>query len=500
MDYILQMSNIQKHFGGVYALKGVDFNLTRGQVHALLGENGAGKSTLIKILSGAYAPDDGVITLNKQELRMLTPSLAKQLGIATIYQETSLYPHLSVLENLFVGQQPRTSLGLIDWRKMRREAEQIFDRLGVRLPLNARLGGLGKAAAQLVEIAKALSQQAQILIMDEPTAALTAGETEHLFNIITGLKQQGTAIIFISHHLEEIFTIADSITVLRDGEVVGTSATTDVEQTWVVERMVGRQLSQLHTRSYRNPGKALLQVEDLNKPGVFDDINITVHEGEVVALAGLVGSGRSEVVRAIMGIDPFQSGSLTLNGKSFSPTPWGAIAKGIGLVPENRAKEGLILDLSAELNMTLSVFKHMSRNGVLHQEAEQKFVSRMFQELQIRPGDQQLPASSFSGGNQQKIVLGKLLAVKPKVLLMDEPTQGVDVGAKSEVHRIMDTLVNQGCGILLVSSDMPEVVGMADRILVMYNGRIVTEFARGCTETDIMHAASGATRKEEHVH
>jgi ABC-type sugar transport system ATPase subunit len=468
------MSNIKKHFGGVYALKGVDFNLKRGQVHALLGENGAGKSTLIKILSGAYILDDGVIKVGDKEYRMLAPGQAKALGIATIYQETSLFSHLSVLENLFIGRQPRTRLGLINWRKMRAEAERILYQLGVHLNLNARLQDIGKALAQLVEIAKALLQHARILIMDEPTAALSAGEVEHLFKIITGLKQQGTAIIFISHHLEEIFRIADRVTILRDGEVVGSDLTAHIEQTWVVQKMVGRQPSQRHTRRFRKLGKPLLQIDGLSNPGVFEKITLTVHEGEIVALAGLVGAGRSDVVRAIMGIDPYQSGTLTLNGKIFTPTPWGAIAEGLGLVPENRAKEGLILDLSARVNMTLSVFRRLSRRGVLNSTSEQGVVDHLFQDLQIRPADQQLPASSFSGGNQQKIVLAKLLAIAPKVLLMDEPTQGVDVGAKAEVHQIMDTLVNQGCGILLVSSDMPEVLGMADRVLVMYNGEVVT--------------------------
>lgn len=348
---LLEMEGIYKRFGGVQALKGVNFDLRQGEVHALVGENGAGKSTLIKILSGAYQPDAGTVRLEGRTVAIADPRLARALGIATIYQETSLYPDLSVLENLFIGHQPRRGWGRLDWAAMQRRAREVFVQLGVELPLTARLGDLGKAYAQLVEIAKALVQKARILVMDEATAALTADDVERLFGIIRGLREQGVAIIYISHRLEEVFRVADRVTVLRDGERVGSEPVAAVDQDWLIRRMVGRELHTLYPRNYRPPGKVLLEVRGLSRAGAFAGIDLEVHEGEIVGLAGLVGSGRSEVVRAIFGIDPYDAGTVRLLGESLPQRPWAAVRKGLALLPEDRSRQGVILAMTVRANM-----------------------------------------------------------------------------------------------------------------------------------------------------
>ncbi|MBI5812023.1 MAG: sugar ABC transporter ATP-binding protein [Meiothermus silvanus] len=492
------MEGIYKRFGGVQALKGVNFDLRQGEVHALVGENGAGKSTLIKILSGAYQPDAGTVRLEGRTVAIADPRLARALGIATIYQETSLYPDLSVLENLFIGHQPRRGWGRLDWAAMQRRAREVFVQLGVELPLTARLGDLGKAYAQLVEIAKALVQKARILVMDEATAALTADDVERLFGIIRGLREQGVAIIYISHRLEEVFRVADRVTVLRDGERVGSEPVAAVDQDWLIQRMVGRELHTLYPRNYRSPGKVLLEVRGLSRAGAFAGIDLEVHEGEIVGLAGLVGSGRSEVVRAIFGIDPYDAGTVRLLGESLPQRPWAAVRKGLALLPEDRSRQGVILAMTVRANMTLAVLRDLQRGGFLDEAKELSITERFIQALQLRPPHPDLPVASLSGGNQQKVVLGKWLATEPRVLILDEPTQGVDVGAKAEIHQLMDRLVGQGMGILMISSDLPEVLGMADRLLVMHRGKIVARLPRGSAPDVVMRAATGLL-EEAHV-
>jgi len=495
---LLEMEGIHKRFGGVQALKGVNFDLRQGEVHALVGENGAGKSTLIKILSGAYQPDAGTVRLEGRTVAIADPRLARALGIATIYQETSLYPDLSVLENLFIGHQPRRGWGRLDWAAMQRRAREVFVQLGVELPLTARLGDLGKAYAQLVEIAKALVQKARILVMDEATAALTADDVERLFGIIRGLREQGVAIIYISHRLEEVFRVADRVTVLRDGERVGSEPVAAVDQDWLIRRMVGRELHTLYPRNYRSPGKVLLEVRGLSRAGAFAGIDLEVHEGEIVGLAGLVGSGRSEVVRAIFGIDPYDAGTVRLLGESLPQRPWAAVRKGLALLPEDRSRQGVILAMTVRANMTLAVLRDLQRGGFLDEAKELSITERFIQALQLRPPHPDLPVASLSGGNQQKVVLGKWLATEPRVLILDEPTQGVDVGAKAEIHQLMDRLVGQGMGILMISSNLPEVLGMADRLLVMHRGKIVARLPRGSAPDVVMRAATGLL-EEAHV-
>jgi len=485
---LLKLENIEKRFGGTRALRGVSFDLNPGEVHALLGENGAGKSTLIKILSGAYRPDSGRILLEGNEAGFGSPRQAQAAGIATIYQETSLYPDLSVLENLFMGHQPMRA-GRIDWAEMNRRAEGLFERLGMELPLRARLGDLGKARAQLVEIAKALLQQARILILDEPTAALTTRDTERLMEVVRGLRAQGVAMIYITHRLEEVFTIADRVSVLRDGEMVGSAKAGEFDSNWLISKMVGRVAGQLFPRNPRPRGKPLLEVRHLSQPGLLEDINLTVHEGEIVGLAGLVGSGRTEVARAIFGLDSYASGEVLLQGQPLPRSPQGAIQQGVALLPEDRGRQGLILPFSLGKNMTLPLLR---LGGWLGGNLEDKVFAEFSQKLDIRPPLAALLASSLSGGNQQKVVIAKWLATRPKVLILDEPTQGVDVGAKAEIHRLMDELVGQGLGILMISSELVEVLGMADRILVMHRGRIAAELPRGATQEDVMRAATGS--------
>lgn len=484
---LLALSGVRKRFGGVQALKGVSFELEPGEVHALVGENGAGKSTLIKILSGVYGPDEGDMRLGGESVRFGSPRQAQVAGIATIYQETSLFPDLSVLENLFMGRQPLRA-GRIDWRTMRAQAEAVFSRLGLNLPLSARLGDLGKARAQLVEIAKAMTQDARILILDEPTAALTQQDVKRLFGTLAGLKAQGVSMIYISHRLEEIFEVAGRVTVLRDGEAVDWAKVVDIDQNWLIQKMVGRPQEQLYPRTVRKPGKPLLEVRQLSRAGVFKDVSLTVHEGEIVALAGLVGSGRSEVVRAVFGIDPYSSGEVKLLGKPLPKTARRAVRQGLAMVPEDRGKQGLIGPLSVRQNLSLAFLK---LGQLLDFGAEEETAAHFIRQLSIRPSRSTMPARNLSGGNQQKVVLGKWLATAPKVLILDEPTQGVDVGAKAEIHKLMDALVAEGLGILMISSELLEVLGMADRILVMREGRIVRSFPHHPSQEEVMRAATG---------
>ncbi|ADI14268.1 sugar ABC transporter ATP-binding protein [Truepera radiovictrix] len=485
---LLRLEGIRKSFGGVRALKGVSFTLRAGEVHALVGENGAGKSTLIKVLSGVYRPDEGEIVLDGERVLFSSPRHAQAAGIATIHQETSLFPDLSVLENLFMGRQP-TRGGRIRWGVMRAEAEALLRRLNLQLPLNARLGDLGKARAQLVEIAKALLQRARLLILDEPTAALTQRDVRSLFVTLRELQTQGVSMIYISHRLEEIFEIAQQVTVLRDGEAVGWGRVAQIDQDWLIAKMVGRVHKALYPRTLRPPGRVLLDVQGLSQPGAFKDVSFRVHEGEIVALAGLVGSGRSEVARALFGIDPYASGTATLLGEPLPRNPRRAVRQGLAMVPEDRGKEGLIGALSVQQNLSLATLRLGTRLDFAREASRAR---EAIAELGIRPANGEMAARNLSGGNQQKVVIGKWLATQPKLLILDEPTQGVDVGAKAEIHRLMDALVAQGLGVLMISSELLEVLGMADRILVMRGGRIVAELPRGASQEDVMRAATGA--------
>jgi ABC-type sugar transport system ATPase subunit len=488
----LRMAGISKRFGGVVALKRVDFEVASGEVHALVGENGAGKSTLIKIVAGAYQPDEGRIEVGGRTVEMRSPAHAQSLGIAVMYQETSLYRDLSVVENLFVGRYQRTRFGLIDWRRMEQQALALFERLGVSVPLHAKLDDVGKAQMQIVEIAKALLRDARLLIMDEPTAALSEHEVQNLFTVIDGLRREGAAIIYISHRLEEIALIADRVTVLRDGQRAGDGLVAELAHADIVRMMVGRSLEQLYPRHIQARGEPLLEVRGLSRADKFQDISLTVHGGEIVALAGLVGSGRTEVVRAIFGIDRADAGEIRLRGRPLSRKPWDSVAAGLALIPEDRGRQGLVLPFEVCTNLSLAALRRLSPAGVVDRRAEQEVAGRLAEQLDIRPRRIELPTESLSGGNQQKVVLGKWLATEPSVLMLDEPTQGVDIGAKAEIHRLIDELVAQGHGVLLISSDLAELVGMADRLLVMRRGRIVRTLERGCTGTEVLISADTA--------
>ncbi len=496
MADLLTMRGIGKRFGGVQALEGVDFTLQKGEVHAIVGENGAGKSTLIKILSGAHQPNSGKIVLNGEEVTLSEPRQAQDLGVATIYQEGSLYPDLSVLENLFIGHQIKKRFGLLDWQEMARKAEEVFGDLAIDLDLKARAGDLSRAQTKLAEIARALLRQARVIIMDEPTAALPSDDAERLFKLVKDLRSQGVAVIYISHRLEEIFEIADTVTVLRDGEKVGHSSVKEVDQDWLIQKMVGRELKDLYPRNRREAGAALLEVNSLTRTGVFEDISFQIREGEVVGMAGLVGSGRSEVARAVFGIDPYDEGSVTLDGEPLPHKPKEVIAKGVALLPEDRSAQGLVLPFSVKNNVALPVLRSLHKNGILDEPRERKLANEFIEGLSIRTPSAYTPAASLSGGNQQKVVLGKWLASEPRVFILDEPTQGVDVGAKREIHRQVDELVQRGVGILLISSDLPEVLGMADRILVMREGHIVAELPQGVGPEEVMRHATGLSSEE----
>lgn len=491
MADLLQMRDIDKRFGGVHALRGVDFSVGAAEVHALLGENGAGKSTLIKILAGVYAPDGGTIAFDGTEVRMRGPGHARDLGIATIYQEGSLYPDLSVLENLFMGDQPTTRVGTLDWGVMRRRAAEVFDRLGVHLPLTARAGSLSRAQTKLVEIARALLRDARVIIMDEPTAALPSDDVDRLFAIVRDLRDAAVSVIYISHRLEETFEIADRVTVLRDGERIGTNPVGDVDHDELIHMMVGRDLGQLYAHSPHPPGETLLEVRGLTRAGSFEDVSFTVRAGEIVAMAGLVGSGRSEVAQAIFGIDPHDEGEVLLQGEPLPSTPWRVVRAGVALLPEDRTRQGLVLPFPIRHNVTLPILGRVARAGTLIEREERRIADRFIETLHVRTPSSDMSTSKLSGGNQQKVVLAKWLAAAPKLLILDEPTQGVDVGAKTEIHALIDRLASEGIAVLLISSDLEEVLGMADRILVMHRGRIAETLPRGATAESVMRAATG---------
>jgi ribose transport system ATP-binding protein len=473
---LLEMRSITKRFPGVTALDGVDFELERGEVHVILGENGAGKSTLIKMLSGAYQPDEGEILFEGEPVRIPSAAVAQGLGISTIYQEFNLVPQLTVAENVFLGRQPRR-LGIVDRRRMREEARRLLERIKVRVDPDAQVSALGVAQRQMVEIAKALSLEARVLIMDEPTASLSGQEVQRLFEIVRGLEQEEVGVIFISHHLEEVTEIGDRVTVLRDGKLVGqVPATTDHSE--LVRMMVGRSIEDQFPRRRPEIGDILLEVRDLSREGVLEDVSLRVRAGEVVGIAGIVGAGRTELARAIFGVDPVESGEVWVEGRRMERfDPREAKNRGIGFITEDRQGQGIVPPLSVAENLVLASLDKSTRVGLVNGGEQRSRAQKMIEELNIRtPGPEQ-KVRYLSGGNQQKTVIGKWLLADSRVLIMDEPTRGIDVGAKVEIYELMNELTEQGAGILMISSDLPEVLGMSDRILVMAGGRITGELS-----------------------
>lgn len=495
MTPILQLKNISKQFPGVKALDNVHFEMNAGEVHALLGENGAGKSTLIKIISGVYTPDSGSIMFNGQPVTFNNPREAQAAGIAVIYQEPMVFPDLDVAENIFIGHQGRGAA--VNWRRMYRDAENILAQLGVALDPHTQARGLTLAAQQTVEIAKALSLNARILIMDEPSASLSAHEVAQLFKLTRILQKRGVAVLYISHRMEEVFELADRVTVFRDGRNISTKPIAEASREGIIRDMVGRELEAFFVRDHHAPGDLLLSVRGLNKEAVFSDINFDLHRGEVLGFAGLVGARRTDVGLALFGVEPADSGDVLLNGQpQHIRSPQQALQLGIAYVTEDRRLLGLTLPMSITANITLPKLRdYLNRLGIISSKAEQKTAEDYRQRLSIRTSSIWQEAGKLSGGNQQKVVLSKWLNTQPRLLILDEPTRGIDVGAKAEVHHIVNELAGEGMGIILISSDLPEVLAMSDRILVMREGRQMGIFSREeATQEIIIQAAMGQAR------
>jgi ABC-type sugar transport system ATPase subunit len=488
---VLELRGIRKRFGATQALKGVDFALRSGEVHALLGENGAGKSTLIRIVAGAYAPDEGELRLDGEARRWRGPNDARRHGVATVYQETSLFADLSVLENLYTGRLKTKSFGRADWAGMRDEASRLFERLGLDIPLEARLGDLSKASAQQVEIARALLSESRVLILDEPGSVLTPAEIERLHTLVRDCRGRGTGVIYITHRLEEVMRLADRVTVLRDGALADTAPIAERTPSDMVRAMVGKATELLHPRARQEPGATLLDVSALAQTGAFDPVDFQVRAGEVVALFGLVGQGQAEIIRCVAGLSRPDAGTTTLDGTPLGGSPAAAAAAGLGLVPGDRGRQGIFKLRSIRSNITLQVLPGMQRGPLVDRTAQRRRAEELIKELDVRPPRPELAIGGLSGGNAQKVLLARVLATEPRVLILEEPTTGVDIGAKVEIHRLVDALVAKGVGVLLVSSDVVEVASLADRILVVRKGAIANELPAGLEADEIMQHAFG---------
>jgi rhamnose transport system ATP-binding protein len=489
---ILALRQVSKSFGAVNALRDGTIELRAGEVHALLGENGAGKSTLVKILAGVHQPDSGLLLLDGVVTVFPGPAAAQAAGVSIIYQEPTLFPDLSVAENIVLGRHPLRGGRRIDRTAMYQQAAKAFARLGVSIDPRRPARGLSVADQQIVEIAKAISFNARVFVMDEPTAALTAVEVARLFDVVRALREQGAAVLFISHRLEEAYAICQWVTVMRDGQWVRTDPITTITVDEIIRSMVGRDLSAMYPNTHAQLGDVVLEVTDLSGEG-FTGVSFTVRAGEIVALAGLVGAGRSEVARAVFGIDPRERGIVTVSGQPLpANAPRAAMRAGVGFVPEDRRQQGLVMELAIDHNAALASLGRLRRFGLIRRTAEKALTTEWAKRLQLKYGRLADAASTLSGGNQQKLVLAKWLSRQPALLIIDEPTRGIDVGTKAEVHRLLDELVGRGVAVLMISSELPEVLGMADRILVLREGRLVAELSRDeADEPAIMRLATG---------
>ena len=496
---LLRAADIEKSYAGVHALRSASFELRAGEVHALIGENGAGKSTLIKIITGAVEPDAGEIQLDESAITHNSPRVAKQLGIAAIYQQPALFPELSVAENIAIGLEESSVFGRVDWHGRRQRAADLLARVGARIDPDTEAGDLTMPQQQLVEIARALGANAKVLIMDEPTASLSEEDTQNLFAVIRQLRAEGVGVIYISHRLEELPLIADRVTVLRDGHTIGTREMSEVNREQLIQLMVGRELSAVFPKKKVEVGEVVLELRQLacSASGVHD-VNLSVREGEIVGLAGLVGGGRTELARTIFGLTPADHGEVLLRGKQVNiRNAAHAIESGIAYVPEDRRRHGVILDLAISANITLASLDRFSRMGALDLSRERETAADYTRRLGIKTPTIFAPVATLSGGNQQKVALSRWLVTQPSVLILDEPTQGIDVGAKSEVHALMSELASQGVAILMISSELPEVLGMSDRIAVMYGGTIVATLNRSeATQEKILALALGHQTNE----
>ncbi len=490
----LEMRHISKQYPGVRALDDVSLTVWPGEVHALLGENGAGKSTLMKILAGAQPKDSGEILLQGRPVQIDSPQKAMDLGISIIYQEFNLVPYLSVGENIFLGREPRAALpGFVDFKTLYRQAQEVIDRLGVRIDARTPINQLSIAQQQMVEIARATSRQARIIVMDEPSATLTEHELQSLFALIRQLKAEGVSIVYISHRLEEVFEVCDRATIMRDGHGIATEDVVNLTREQIIRLMVGRELKEAIPKVAAPQGPPALTIRHLERAGVLHDISFEVRQGEILGVAGLVGAGRTEMARAIFGADPITSGSIELFGKPVQiRSPQEAIRQGIGLVTEDRKQQGLVLGMAVRENNTLAHLDALSTLGFIRRGEERQVAEKYRTDLAIKTPSIEQTVQNLSGGNQQKVVLAKWLFTGSKVLLFDEPTRGIDVGAKSEIYKLMNELAAEGVAIVMISSELPEILGMSDRILVMHEGRITGELARAeATQEKIMHLATG---------
>ncbi|MFD1359296.1 sugar ABC transporter ATP-binding protein [Fictibacillus halophilus] len=489
----IQMNDIYKAFGTNQVLSGVDFELQEGEVHALMGENGAGKSTIMNILTGLHKRDSGTIQIDGQEKYFDNPKDAEKHGVAFIHQELNVWPEMTVLENLFIGKELRSKFGLLKSKEMKALAKKQFEKLAVNIPLDRNAGLCSVGQQQMIEIAKALMTNAKVIIMDEPTAALTEREIEKLFEVINALRKEGVSIVYISHRMEEIFAICDRITVMRDGKTVDTKTISETNFDDVVRKMVGRELTDRFPERNPSVGKTMLEVKNAARNGVFENVSFSVKSGEVVGVSGLMGAGRTEIMRALFGLDKLDSGEIWLDGKKAAiKNPYEAVKLGIGFITEDRKTEGLVLDFSIRDNMALPNLTSFSKKGFIDDKTENEFVDLLIKRLRIKTQSGETNAKDLSGGNQQKVVIAKWIGIGPKVLILDEPTRGVDVGAKREIYQLMNELTDRGVAIIMVSSELPEVIGMSDRILVVHEGKISGELAKSeASQEKIMTLATG---------
>ncbi|MFL6166133.1 MAG: sugar ABC transporter ATP-binding protein [Ornithinibacter sp.] len=488
----LELRAVSKAFGSVVALRSGTLRVRPGSIHALVGENGAGKSTLIKIAAGVHRRDGGEMLLGGEPVDFGSTAESKAAGIAVIYQEPTLFPDLSVTENIFMGRQLLGAGRRIDRQAMYTEAERLFTGLGVDLDPRRPALGLSIADQQIIEIAKAISLDARVLIMDEPTAALSGVEVERLFTVARRLRDEGRALVFISHRFDEVFALCDTVTVMRDGDYIDTVSIADTTVDAMVALMVGREVSDLFPKTPSTPGETVLEVEGLTSPGVFHDVSFTVRAGEIVGLAGLVGAGRSEIVRAVFGVDGYDEGSVKLGGRPLRRRdPADSIRAGLAFIPEDRRQQGLVTEASVAHNIAGVIRTRLAKAGLITQAAENAAARAWAARLEVKTAALDMLASTMSGGNQQKVVIAKWLATEPKLLIIDEPTRGIDVGTKAEVHRLLSELASQGLAVLMISSELPEVLGMADRVLVVCEGRLTADIPREeATPEAVMRAAT----------
>lgn len=493
-DIFLRMEGISKAFPGVQALQDVTLEVAQGEIHALVGENGAGKSTLMRLLTGALPRDDGRIIMQGRPVEISTPSDAQAHGISMIHQELSLIPYLTVGQNIYLGREPQARIpGFIDWSTLYAQAQRLLDRLNVDVDARAEVRGLSIAQQQMVEVAKALSLNADLIAMDEPTSALSERETEVLFDVMRSLKAQKVSVIFISHRLEEVFQIADRVTVLRDGQLIGTAPIAELDEDQVVRMMVGRQLGEMYPEVEAQRQEVVLEATDLHDGRELHGVDLKLHKGEVLGVAGLVGAGRTALAETLFGVRPIMAGELCLEGRQIKlNSPREAIRLGMGFVPEDRKLQGLFMNMAVRENIVISAMDKVTRWGFVDSVRADRLAREFVTRLDIRTPGLRQRVRNLSGGNQQKVIIARWLTLKPRVLILDEPTRGIDVGAKAEIHALMGQLAQEGVGVLMISSELPEILGVSDRILVMHEGCVTGEFTRDqATQDDIMRAATG---------